>query len=41
MVGPGVAVFLVALFFAVVGATLFAIAVCRGVAKERHGQDTA
>jgi hypothetical protein len=41
MGGPGIAVFLVALFFAVVGATLFAVAICRGVAKERRRQDTA
>jgi hypothetical protein len=37
--GPGVIVFLVALFLAVVGATVFVVAVRRGVVAERRRTD--
>jgi len=37
--GPGVIVFLVALFFAAIGATLFVVAVRRGAADDRRPHD--
>jgi hypothetical protein len=37
--GPGLIVFLVALFFAIIGLTLFVVAVCRGTLAERRRSD--
>jgi hypothetical protein len=35
-IGPGLIVFLAALFFAVIGLTLFGVAICRGALSERR-----
>jgi hypothetical protein len=37
--GPGLIVFLLALFLAALGATVYVVAICRGVGKERQDSD--